>query len=167
MRLPEFVTALSPVGETLAAIQAGETAMETAVAEKNAQVCVPTAEEALALWEADYGLPIREGAEAERRRGAILAAMAGGRTLTPALIRELCVTLGGGDDGIVEEDFSQWRATVIAVGQSRVPADLTALEAALSRLKPAHLELTVLPGAEAPSARRSGLHGGVMVEVWA
>ena len=61
--------------------------MADAVAEKNTQVCIFSADEGLALWEADYGLPVREGAALEDRRAAVRAAMTGGRTLTPALLR--------------------------------------------------------------------------------
>ena len=86
MRLPEFLTELSPVRETLAALEQGENAMAEAVAEKNGQVCVATATEGLTLWERDYGLPVREGAAMEDRRAAGRAAMAGGRTLTPAFL---------------------------------------------------------------------------------
>ena len=55
MRLPEFLTELSPVRETLAALEQGENAMAEAVAEKNGQVCVETATGGLTLWERDYG----------------------------------------------------------------------------------------------------------------
>ena len=61
MRLPEFLTELSPIRETLAALEQGENAMAEAVAEKNGQVCVETATGGLTLWERDYGLPVREG----------------------------------------------------------------------------------------------------------
>ena len=61
MRLPEFLTELSPVRETLTALEQGENAMAKAVAEKNGQVCVETATGGLTLWERDYGLPVREG----------------------------------------------------------------------------------------------------------
>lgn len=163
MRLPGFVTELSPVRETLAAIQAGETAMETAVEEKNAQLCVATATEGLELWEADYGLSRQEGTQ-ERRR-AVLAAMAGGRTLTPALLRELCVRLGGADRGEVTEDFPHWQAEATAVSRGHVPGDLTALRTAVETLKPAHLEVTVTPGADLEAARQCGAHGCVMMEI--
>ena len=116
MRLPEFLTELSPVRETLTALEQGENAMAEAVAEKNGQVCVTTATGGLTLWERDYGLPVREGAAVEDRRAAVRAAMAGGRTLTPAFLKELCVTLGGGDRGEVEEDFTHWSVTALAVG---------------------------------------------------
>lgn len=43
MRLPEFLTELSPVRETLVALEQGENTMAEAVAEKNGQVCVTTA----------------------------------------------------------------------------------------------------------------------------
>lgn len=166
MRLPEFVTELSPVRETLAALKQGERAMAEAVAEKNAQVCISSADEGLALWERDYGLPVREGGDLEDRRAAVRAAMAGGRTLTPALLRELCVTLGGADRGEVEEDFPNWRVTALPVSRGRVPENTAPLERAVERLKPAHLEVFVVPGADMASRRVAGLHGCVMLEVW-
>ena len=118
MRLPEFLTELSPVRETLAALEQGENAMAEAVAEKNGQVCVATATGGLTLWERDYGLPVRAGGDTQDRRAAVLAAMAGGRTLTPALLRELCVRLGGGGRGEVEEDFPRWAVTALPVCRS-------------------------------------------------
>ena len=134
MRLPEFLTELSPVRETLAALEQGENAMAEAVAEKNGQVCVETATGGLTLWERDYGLPVREGAAMEDRRAAVRAAMLGGRTLTPAFLKELCVTLGG-ERGEVEEDFAHWSVTALAVGAGRVPADIPALKRAVERLR--------------------------------
>ena len=165
MRLPEFLTELSPIWETLAALEQGESTMETAVAEKNAQVCVASADQGLSLWERDYGLPVREGASLEDRRAAVRAAMAGGRTLTPALLRELCVTLGGADRGEVEEDFPHWRVTAEALGRGRVPENTALLERAVERLKPAHLEVTVVPGADLAGQRWAALTGGVMAGV--
>ena len=167
MRLPEFVTELSPIRETLEAIGAGETALVDAVAEKNTQVCISTADEGLSLWERDYGLPVREGAALEDRRAAVRAAMAGGRTLTPALLRELCVTLGGADRGEVEEEFANWRVTVDAVTEGRVPGDPAPLERAVEKLKPAHLEVHITPRGELPAGmeRYAALTGGMMVEV--
>lgn len=166
MRLPEFVTELSPIRETLAALEQGEQAMADAVAEKNAQVCVSSADEGLSLWERDYGLPVREGASLEDRRADIRAAMAGGRTLTPALLRELCVTLGGADRGAVEEDFAHWRVTAEAVSRGRIPENTALLDRAVEKLKPAHLEVVVMPGADMASDRWAALTGGVMVEIW-
>ena len=75
MRLPEYLTRLSPVGETLAAMEAGEEALAAEVAERNAQLAVSTADGGLALWEADYGLPVRAGGDTQDRRAAVLAAM--------------------------------------------------------------------------------------------
>ena len=160
MRLPEFLTELSPVRETLAALEQGENAMAEAVAEKNGQVCVETATGGLTLWERDYGLPVREGAAMEDRRAAVRAAMAGGRTLTPAFLKELCVTLGGGDRGEVEEDFAHWSVTALTV------ADIPALKRAVERLKPAHLSVAVLPTADLTANRWEAVTGGVMMEVW-
>lgn len=167
MRLPEFLMEISPIRETLAALEQSETAMADAVAEKNAQVCISTAEDGLSLWERDYGLPVREGAALEDRRAAVRAAMAGGRTLTPALLRELCVTLGGADRGEVEEEFANRRVTVDAVTEGRVPGDPAPLERAVEKLKPAHLEVLVTPRGELPAGmeRYAALTGGMMVEV--
>ena len=165
MRLPEFLTELSPVRETLTALERGENAMAEAVAEKNGQVCVTTAIGGLTLWERDYGLPVREGAAMEDRRAAIRAAMLGGRTLTPAFLKELCVTLGGGKRAEVEEDFANWHVTALAVGEGRVPTDVPALKRAVERLKPAHLSVAVLPTADLTAQRRETAAGGVMMEV--
>lgn len=165
MRVPEFLTELSPVRETLAALEQGERAMANAVAEKNAQGCFASADEGLSLWERDYGLPVREGANPEDRRAAVRAAMAGGRTLTPALLRELCVTLGGAERGEVEEDFANWRVTALPVCRGHVPENPAPLERAVTKLKPAHLEVVVMPGADLAAQRWAGLHGGVMLEI--
>ena len=167
MRLPKFVTELSPIRETLEALEQGETAMADAVAEKNAQVCLASADEGLSLWERDYGLPVREGASLEDRRAAVRAAMAGGRTLTPALLRELCITLGGADRGEVTEDYPNWRVTAEAVSRGRIPENTALLERAVEKLKPAHLEILITPWGELPAGmeRYAALTGGVMVEV--
>lgn len=59
------------------------------------------------------------------------AAMLGGRTLTPAFLKELCVTLGGGERGEVEEDFAHWSVTGAGGwARGRVPADIPALKRA-------------------------------------
>lgn len=162
MRLPEYLARLSPVGETLAAMEAGEEALAAEVAERNAQLAVSTADSGLDLWEADYGLPVRAGGDIPDRRAAILAAMAGGRTLTPALLRELCVRLGGGERGEVEEDFPHWAVTALAVCRGRLPEDTGALARAVERLKPAHLAVAVVPAAELETADGPALHGGVL-----
>ena len=162
MRLPEYLTRLSPVGETLAAVETEEEALRTEVAARNAQLTVSTAESGLDLWEADYGLPVRAGGDTQDRRAAVLAAMAGGRTLTPALLRELCVRLGGGDRGEVEEDFPRWVVTALPVCRGRLPEDTGALARAVERLKPAHLSVAVLPAAELETAPGIALHGGVL-----
>lgn len=162
MRLPEYLTRLSPVGETLAAMEAGEEALAAEVAERNAQLAVSTADTGLDLWEADYGLPVRAGGVIPDRRAAILAAMAGGRTLTPALLKELCVRLGGGERGEVEEDFPHWAVTALAVCRGRMPESSGALARAVERLKPAHLAVAVLPAAELETADGPALHGGVL-----
>ena len=165
MRLPEFLPELSPVRETLEALEQGESALAEKVAEKNQQVSVATATGGLSLWEEDYGLPVREGAALEDRRAAVLAAMAGGRTLTPAFLAELCVTVGGADRGEVEEDFAHWRAMALAITRGGLPRDTARLERAVERLKPAHLEVVVAPGADLAADRRTVLHGGAMMEV--
>ena len=165
MRLPEFLTELSPVRETLEAIGQAEQVMAEDVAKRNEQVTVAQADSGLSLWERDYGLPVREGADGEDRRSAIRAAIAGGRTLTPALLRELCVTLGGADRGDVTEDFAHWRVTALPVSRGRVPENTAPLERAVAKLEPADLEVTVMPGADLKASRRAAVAGGVLSEV--
>ena len=109
-----------PVRETLVALEQGGATMAEAVAEKNGQVCVTTATGADPVG---AGLrPARPGGAAmEDRRAAVRAAMLGGR-LTPAFLKELCVTLGGGEAGRGGGKFAHWSVTALAVGAGRVPA---------------------------------------------
>ena len=166
MRLPEFLTELSPVRETLTALEQGENAMAEAVAEKNGQVCVATATGGLTLWEPDSGLPVREGAAMGEPRAAVRAAMLGGRTRPLPFLQELFVTPGGGARGAVAEAFAHWSVTALTVSEGRVPADVPALKRAVERLKPAHLSVAVLPTADLTAHRWEAVTGGVMMEVW-
>lgn len=165
MRLPEFLTQISPVRETLESIALGEAALTEAVEEKNRQVCLETAESGLSLWEADYGLPDRTGGDAAVRRAAVRAAIAGGHTLTPAYLRELCVTIGGGDEGRVEEDFPRWHVTAEAVCRGGIPAGAALLERTVTRMKPAHLAVEVAASARLESAAIRRAYGGVLAEL--
>lgn len=160
MRLPEYLTGLSPVGETLAAVEAGEAALSAAVAEKNAQLSVSTATSGLSLWEADYNLKDRSGGTMEKRRLDIRTAMAGGRTLTPSYLEELAVTLGGADEGEVQEDFANQKVTLYSLSRNRPPADTAPLKRALDRLKPAHIAVDIVPASafDGNQTRFSALH---------
>ena len=51
MRLPEFVKKISPVGETLEAIDAGTALLAEETEKRNRQVGVSTADTGLSLWE--------------------------------------------------------------------------------------------------------------------
>ena len=143
MRLPEFLLALPPVGGTVSAAEQGTAALGAEVQRRNEQLAVSTAEEGLALWEQDYGLP-SSGSPADRR-SRILAAMNGGGTLTRRQLASLAVTLAGAGAGDVEEDFSLWEATLYALYDGAVPEALPALEEAVGRLRPAHLTVAVCP----------------------
>lgn len=165
MRLPVFLTEISPVRETLEAVSRGESALAEAAEEKNRQVCLETAEAGLSLWEADYGLPDRTGGDAAARRAAIRTAIASGRTLTPAYLRELCVTIGGGDEGRVEEDFPNWRITAEAVCRGVIPAGAVLLERTVNRLKPAHLAAEVVASARLGLTAGRSACGGTLVEL--
>lgn len=84
MRLPEFLTRISPVGETLDAIGAGEETLAALVEAENSRLSVATADaEGLKLWEKDYGLTDGTGEPDAARRLKIRTAMAGACTLTP------------------------------------------------------------------------------------
>lgn len=165
MRLPVFLTNISPIRETLEAVSRGESALAEAVEEKNRQVCLETAEAGLSLWEADYGLPDRTGGDPAARRAAVRTAIAGGHTLTPAYLRELCVTIGGGDEGRVEEDFPNWHITAEAMCRGAIPAGAALLERTVNRLKPAHLAVEVAASARLELAARRSVCGGTLVEL--
>lgn len=167
MRLPEFVKKISPVGETLEAIDAGTEALAEEAEKRNRQLAVSTADTGLSLWERDYALSDGTGREEDFRRARIRAAMAGSRTLTVAELAALAVTLAGADRGAVFEEFDHWRVTLEALYGNRVPGDMTALEEAVQRQKPAHLEVLVTPVGElrADTGRYHALTCNVYLEV--
>ena len=140
-RLPEFLTRLSPVGETLAAAGRGVSLLEEEVAARNAQLSVSTADTGLSLWETDYGLPADAGTDRALRRGRIQAALAGGQTLTRARLAALAVAVADADSGAVDEDFPGRHVTLWALYEGRLPENAAALEEAVGRLGPAHLRL--------------------------
>lgn len=165
MRLPEFVTELSPVRETLEALEAGEASLSAEIGTALRQLYPDTADRALSLWEADFSLS-GKGPEA-LRRAAVKAALAGGRTLTPAYLEELCRLFGGGDWSQVNEDFSNWTVTVYAAALGKLLPGAEILESVLERLKPAHLRLELHPAGVFPleGGWRSALKGGACGEL--
>ena len=166
-RLPDFLTNISPICETLAAMDHGTGLLEQETARRNGQLSVSTAEEALGLWEKDYALADGTGNNVMMRRARILAAMAGGQTLTKERLEALAVSVGGADRGEVTEAFADWRVTLTALYEGRLPEDVTALEEAVDRLKPAHLEVLVAPQCRlaAESGRYLAFTGGAFVRV--
>ena len=146
MRLPDYLSRLSPVGETLTAIGAGEQALEQDIAAENSRLSVASADrDGLSLWEADYALEDGTGLPLEVRRAKIRTAMSSAATLTPAYLKELCVTIGGASFGEVVEDFPNWAVQVRPVTQDRVDTDNEILEESIRKLLPAHLSLEIIP----------------------
>ena len=145
MRLPEFFVKLSPIGETLAAAEAETARLEAETAEKNRQLVVSTAGSGLSLWEQDYGLsPL---GDLYTRRGRIRAALTGGeRPFTPEALRQLAITVGGAGAVSVEEDFANYR--VVVTGAFADGSSIAALEEAIGRFKPAHLQVALNPTTE-------------------
>lgn len=143
MRLPAFMTGISPVGETLAAVEQGHLLLEQEVSRRNGQLSVGTADEALSHWEADYSLPDDTGKKDSLRRARVRTAMGGGQCLTRNRLRELCVSIGGADDAEIEEDFPNWRVSVTALYEGRFPEEQEELRRAFDRLKPAHLQMAL------------------------
>lgn len=166
MRLPAFFTSLSPIRQTLEAIWQGCGLLQQDNAARNAQLAVSTAEDGLALWEADYSLAGGETVSA-LRRARILAAINGGHTLTPAQLELLAVTVGGADKGQVQENFSAWQVTLLALYQNRLPSGTAALEEMIARVKPAHLHILVAPQAwvEVPGQRYLAATGGIFLQL--
>lgn len=145
MRLPPSLTKLSPVGETLDAVEQGGALLEEAAAERNRQLSVSTAEEGLSLWERDLSLPDGAGTDPALRRARILAALDGAETLSRERLERLAVSVGGADRGAVEEAFADFRVTLYALFQDREPRDLTALKEALQWQGPSHLTVEAVP----------------------
>lgn len=146
MRLPRYLYSLSPVGETLTAIETAQARLESEVASRNAQLCVSTAgEEGLSLWERDCSLPDGTGLSPEERRVRIRTALLGGSLLTRSYLRTLARQLGGADWGEVREDFASGRVTLTAYYEGRAPEGVTALRQAVERLRPSHLQVDIVP----------------------
>lgn len=165
MRLPEFLTKLSPVRETLEALEMGEALLASDAEEAARQLYIGTADRGLRLREADFSL--EGGGTDEARRAAVKAALAGGRTLMPAFLAELCRTIGGGDWSQVNEDFENWTVTAYAAAFGRLPEGAAALDTALACLKPAHLAVEAHPAGvfSLDGGWRSALTGGTCREV--
>lgn len=167
MRIPAFLTKISPIGEVFGAIGHGTALLEQETAKRNDQLCVSTAGEGLSLWERDYGLGDGTGTQTAKRRARILAAMAGGQTLTKERLEALAVTLGDADRGEAEEDFAHWQVILTALYEGRLPEDSGALSEAVQRLKPAHLEVEVvsLCRLETEGSRSPALSAGVLMKL--
>lgn len=169
MRLPEFITQISPIRETITAIQAGEQELEEKIEAENGRLSVASADwEGLSLWEADYGLEFGAGLDQDVRRAKIRTAMSGACTLTPKYLQELCVTIGGADFGEVEELFPDWTVQVKAVTENRVDTDLATLKDCIETLLPAHLKLDLQPCGQlsAQAQAFTVLSSGEMRELW-
>jgi len=143
MRLPDYLTRLSPVGETLAAMETEEALLTEDSIRRNAQLSVSTAESGLTLWEADYALP-SHGTTAERR-ARILSAMAGEQTLTVEALTALAAGICTPDHLEVEEDFDSYQVMIHLLYHERMPENAAALEALLEECKPAHLQVKAVP----------------------
>lgn len=168
MRLPEFLTKLSPIRETLDALSGAEAELSAAAEQANRQLHVSTADTALPLWEADLSLSVHTGEPDEARRAHIRAAMVGGKTMTPRQLAALAVAVGGADGGTVEEAFGQYQATLYAEGENRLPPDTAALSTAVEKLRPAHLDITVIPRGNfrGCSPLYAALYGSCVVELY-
>ena len=165
MRLPEYLTKLSPVGETLDAMDAGVEKLTGETARRNRQLSVSTAEEGLDLWERDYSRPEAPLAPAELRRARIRGILEGEQTLTVQRLEALAINVGNADYGRAEEDFPAYQVTLLAVCQNRMPGDLTALRETVERQCPAHLQVDVMgvAGVQGAVPRYTAAHGGMLV----
>jgi len=159
MRLPSYLTLLSPVGETLASAERELERLSQDTKERNSQLSVSTAQSGLSLWEQDYALS--SAGDVEVRRARIRSALAGGQTLTKVALEQLAVTVGGADAGEATEDFGAYHVTLYALYAFDLPQSLSALEEAVARLKPAHLSVRIVPAIKARGSieRYSALTG--------
>jgi len=144
-RLPEFFVKISPIGEVLAAAEGEQARLEAETAARNDQLTVSTADTGLMLWEQDYGLSSL--GDLATRRGRVRAALTGGeRPFTPEALRQLAITVGGAGAVSVEEDFANYR--VVVTGAFADGSSIEALEEAIERFKPAHLQVALNPTTE-------------------
>ena len=165
MKLPQFVTDITPIGAVLSAEETGEQLLAREIEKRNARTLVETADgEGLSKWEGDYGLPDGTSSDETLRRGRIRGAMAEGQTLTVNRLETLAVSVAGADVGEVRENFSDYSAelTVSRTGKLPETAGIEALRQTLERQKPAHLEISTVPCAVLPLNRAEVCHGGTL-----
>lgn len=141
MRLPQFITKIPVIGKVLEVIFAFISMLAEEVARRIRQLSVQTADTALSLWERDYSLP-SDGSD-EARRARIHATRTGSQTLTVERLKELALTVGGADDSVVTEKFDRYQVILSALFDGETPEDLFALEEAVARRRPAHLDVRV------------------------
>lgn len=165
MKLPQFVTDITPIGAVISAEETGERLLASEIEKRNARTLVETADgEGLSLWEADYGLPNGTGVNDTLRRGRIRGAMASGQTMTVDRLKTLAVSVAGADAVEVRENFDSYTTelTVACTGKLPETAGMEALCQTLARQKPAHLEIQAVPCAVLPLDRAEVCHGGVL-----
>lgn len=143
MRLPLYLTSLSPVGETLRSVEGEISRLGEDVSARNAQLSVSSATDGLSLWEKDYSLPAQGDFAARQAR--IRSVLTGSGTLTKTTLEQLAVTVGGAVSGDVVEVFDTYHITLYALYESDLPEHLPSLEEAVARLKPAHLSVDIIP----------------------
>lgn len=102
------------------------------------QMFLDTAEEALALWEQDFGLDSDSRKSTVFRRERVRSKLRGAGTTTKKMIEIMAASFAGGEVEVIEVP-DEYRFIVKFVGVKGVPANMADLEAAIEEIKPAHL----------------------------
>ncbi len=105
------------------------------------QCFVSTATWGLDYWESFLGIPMQPGKDIDYRRTTIEAKLRGSGTVTVSLIQNVASSFSNGQVAIVEHP-SIYSFEVVFVGTIGIPPNLLDLQAAIERIKPAHLAVT-------------------------
>lgn len=127
----EMIELQKALGYEIGALYAGQ-------AQASEQMFLDTAEEALVLWEQDFGLDSDSRKSTVFRRERVRSKLRGAGTTTKKMIENMAASFAGGEVEVIEVP-DEYRFIVKFVGVKGVPANMADLEAAIEEIKPAHL----------------------------
>lgn len=165
--LPSFVAQMGGVRQIL---QVADTGLDRLTEDTQAacrQLRASTADQQLALWEAQLGLLHRGDLDTAARRGLVLAALSFFSACTPAKLQALYETITGGTSSYTE-DPSNYALTLHADTEESIITNLPSAAAAIRKTAPAHVQCHISARgtlSPVPEAMRC-LHGSVLLNIY-
>ena len=140
-RLPRYYQDSPPVAELERVLGLEAEALLEAKEDTLAQLWVETATWGLDLWERWCGLPVDGTKPYSQRRQRVLAKLRGQGTTTAEMIAGVVASFGYAPEQIsVIEHPEAYKFEVVLSELTGSPGDVSAIEAAVNEIKPAHLD---------------------------